>query len=105
MVTIGMDHIFSSLSDCNNPLRFTHFCLNYSMSRTESIILVYAHYLSHCAVREVLPSNLKQRYSFPYGYGFNDAVVVEELFCRILERTLVCTGLAVLFVSVISGIL
>ena len=59
-----------SNSDCNNPLIVTHYYSNYLISRIESITLVYAYDLEHCAAWELLPSILKHRYYFTGGRYF-----------------------------------
>ena len=69
MVHSNSNHFFSQ-SDCNNPLRMTHFCSNDSISRIKSITLVNACDLEHCVSWAVLPSIWKQRYYFTGGGSF-----------------------------------
>ena len=68
-----------SRSDCNNPLRMTHCCSNYSISRVKSINLVNDFYLAQWYAWDDLPSIWKQIYYFPFGGSFNDVINAEEL--------------------------
>ena len=101
MVTV----YFSSRSDCNVPLRTKRCCSNDLIFIIESITLVNARDLAHSDYWEVLPSIWKQRYYFPDGGKFDGVVKVEERFWRRRGWILGWTGVVVVGLSGISGVM